>query len=481
VTTADGIPTGTVDGYVTDGKWSLTTTQNLYAKWTINLYTVAFDSNGGSAVESQTVAYNTTATEPPSPQKYKHRFVGWHSDSELTTKFDFATPILADITLYAKWTPVYYDSKTITVTETSSSLFSGSEGQIKASANMDNAFSTSVEVRVTDTDEAKASFGFIAGDEVYPFDISLYIKGTNQKTKPAPGYAVTISLPIPESLLDVKEQLVVLHKSEDGTVTTLASRLEQINGVWYIVFEATEFSPYALVVRYAGSYDEAAGVPYYLDESGNKVFIGFAANGKYIAPKDVTVSVMKNGKSFTDIAGHWAAGYIGFVTKRELFLGTGGGTFSPENKMTRAMFATVIGRLYERSYGEIGAPDTQAFTDCDYSAYYARYVEWAVANGIIAGYGNGLFGPDDSITREQMAAILYRFASFLGVLPASMDTVFNYPDAPSISDYAKPAALYCQTTGIIGGLSGGVFAPRETATRAEVATIIQRFVELVLG
>ncbi len=108
-------------------------------------------------------------------------------------------------------------------------------------------------------------------------------------------------------------------------------------------------------------------------------------------------------------------------------------------------------------------------------------MEWAVANGIIAGYGNGLFGPDDSITREQMAAILYRFASFLGVLPASMDTVFNYPDAPSISDYAKPAALYCQTTGIIGGLSGGVFAPRETATRAEVATIIQRFVELVLG
>ena len=69
-----------------------------------------------------------------------------------------------------------------------------------------------------------------------------------------------------------------------------------------------------------------------------------------------------------------------------------------------------------------------------------------------------------------MAAILYRFADFLGVLPNGMDTVLNYPDADSISDYAKTAALYCQTTGIITGCEGGVFAPQVTATRAEVAT-----------
>ncbi len=332
-----------------------------------------------------------------------------------------------------------------------------------------------------DTNEDEASFGFTVFDEVYPFDISLYVKGTNEKTKPAPDYAVTISLPIPENLLDKKELISVVHKSESGVVSEIPSRLEQRNGVWYIVFEATEFSPYALVVRYAGSYDETAGVPYYLDSDGSKVFIGFAANGKYIAPKGVSVYVMPNGKSFSDIAGHWAESYIGFVTECEIFLGTGSGTFSPNKEMTRAMFATVIGRFYERSYGEISAPDIRAFTDCNYDDYYVKYVDWAAENGIIAGYGNSLFGPDDSITREQMAAILYRFASFLGVLPYNMDTVLYYSDANSISEYAKAAALYCQTTEIIRGRDGGIFAPQKTVTRAEVAAVIQRLVENVLG
>jgi len=313
--------------------------------------------------------------------------------------------------------PTFVPASRIEVIENSSKVFENAPGPITASANMENAFSTSVEVRVTDTQEDKASFGFAAGDDVRPFDISLCIKGTNEKTQPAPGYAVTISLPIPHDLLDKKELISVVHKSENGVVTTIPSRLVQKDGVWYLVFEATEFSPYALVVKNAESYDETAGVPYYLDGNGNKVFIGFAAKGRYIAPKGVNVYVAQNGKSFTDISGHWAQGYIGFVTEREIFLGTGGNAFSPDTDMTRAMFAMVVGRLYERSYGEISVPDTRAFTDCDYDAYYGKYVDWAVKNNIIGGYGNGLFGPDDSITREQMAAILYRFASFLGVLP----------------------------------------------------------------
>ena len=146
---------------------------------------------------------------------------------------------------------------------------------------------------------------------MYPFDISLYIKGTNEKTEPAAGYAVTIYLPIPEKLLNKKELLSVMHKSDSGVVTEITSRLLQKDGVWYLVFEASEFSPYALVVRNAGSYDESAGVPYFPDTNGNKVFVGFAANGKYIAPEGVTISVMHNDKSFPDNTAHWATGYNG--------------------------------------------------------------------------------------------------------------------------------------------------------------------------
>jgi hypothetical protein len=88
----------------------------------------------------------------------------------------------------------------------------------------------------------RANFGFAAGDEIYPFDISLYIMGTNEKTEPAAGY--TGPLPaVPQKMLDKRELLSVVHKSADGVVTTLSSRLTQINGVWYLVFDATSFRP----------------------------------------------------------------------------------------------------------------------------------------------------------------------------------------------------------------------------------------------
>jgi len=371
-------------------------------------------------------------------------------------------------------------ARTITVTETSSGLFSGAQGAVRAEANMTNAFSTSVEVKVTDTDESASCFGLGAGNTVYPFDISLYIKGTDTKTEPKDGYAVTISLPVPEELLDIKEQLSVAHMFDDGTVTVLPSQLKQSDGVWYLVFEATEFSPYALVVNSTGAYDGLAGLPYYVASGGNEVFIGFAANGKYIAPSGVTVLFKENTKSFTDTGSHWAKNYIEFVTEREIFLGMGSDAFSPDSGMTRAMFATAIGRLYERSYGEIETLSTHAFADCDYGAYYGKYVDWAAEKGIIGGYGNGKFGPGDQVTREQMAAILYRFADFLGVLPGDMDTGLTYSDADIISSWAESAALYCQSVGIISGRAGGTFEPQETATRAEVAAIIERFIESVV-
>lgn len=225
----------------------------------------------------------------------------------------------------------------------------------------------------------------------------------------------------------------------------------------------------------------AKGLPYYINKKGNEVFIGFAAeidsDMKYLAPDGAEVLFKENPKNFTDIAGRWSEPYINFVTERELFVGTGENLFSPENGMTRAMFATVIGRLYERSYGQIEALNTHTFTDCNYNDYYGNYVDWAAKEGIIDGYGNGEFGPEDQITREQMAAIIYRFAKFLDILPSSMDSNLNYPDANNIPAWANNAALYCQSTNIIAGRDGGNFVPQSTATRAEVSVILENFIK----
>lgn len=229
---------------------------------------------------------------------------------------------------------------------------------------------------------------------------------------------------------------------------------------------------------------KAAGLPYYLDEGGGKVFIGFAEDKsgkmKYIAPEGKAVLFTPNPKSFTDISGHWGKSYIDFVTEREIFVGAGNTVFLPDSGMSRAMFATIIGRLYEHSYGKIEASGSNTFDDCKNGMYYGKYVDWAVKEGIMHGYGNGRFGPDDQITREQMAVILYRFADYLGVLPGDMDATLKYLDAASISNWAERATLYCQSTGIISGHGNGMFAPRETATRAETATMIERFIESVM-
>jgi hypothetical protein len=114
---------------------------------------------------------------------------------------------------------------------------------------------------------------------------------------------------------------------------------------------------------------------------------------KYIAPKGVTVLFAQNPKSFTDIASHWAQSGIDFVTQREVFQGTGGAMFSPNSGITRGMFAAVIGRLYERSYGMLTPSESTAFSDVAAETYYSGYVSWAAENGIIEGAGCGKILP----------------------------------------------------------------------------------------
>lgn len=235
------------------------------------------------------------------------------------------------------------------------------------------------------------------------------------------------------------------------------------------------------VIPKLSSIITAVSVPYFINSKDNTIYIGFSAyiNGtiKYIAPSGVQVYFKENAKSFNDTTSHWAKDNINFAVEREIFYGTDDGMFSPDAGMTRAMFATVIGRIYERSFGEINASGTRTFTDVNYSAYYGNYVDWAAENKIISGVGGGQFEPDRQISREEMATILYRFAKFLNIateIPAA--TQLTYPDAASISSWAVDAAKYCQITGIIAGRDAGNFEPGGTATRAEVATILRRFI-----
>lgn len=182
-----------------------------------------------------------------------------------------------------------------------------------------------------------------------------------------------------------------------------------------------------------------------------------------------------SGTKFNDVsANDWFASAVDYVTGKGMMNGTADNTFSPKAHTTRGMVVTVLYRLENQ-------PSTSAasFTDVASGAYYANAVAWANANGIVSGYGSGKFGPNDKVTREQLAAILYRYAQYKKYDVSGAKSLDGYTDAQSVSSYAVPALQWANAAGIVTGKSGSKLDPKGNATRAEVAAMLMRFCENV--
>ena len=175
------------------------------------------------------------------------------------------------------------------------------------------------------------------------------------------------------------------------------------------------------------------------------------------------------GGTFTDVpATHWAAGAVEFVTSQGLLQGTGASTFAPGQPMTRAMLVTALWR-------EAGSPVVNYamdFDDVDEDQWYTEAVRWAVSKGIVAGTGKG-FSPDAALTRESLAAILFRYAGG----QVSADDLSGYADGAVVSAWAREAMNWAVAQGLITGKSGGRLDPGGTASRAEVSAILMRYVQ----
>jgi hypothetical protein len=177
---------------------------------------------------------------------------------------------------------------------------------------------------------------------------------------------------------------------------------------------------------------------------------------------------------FTDVdESAWYYDDVGFAYTHGLFTGTSATTFSPQMPMTRGMLVTVLGRLAGADTGKYTA---SSFSDVAEDQYYTAFVEWAAQSGIVLGIGGNLFAPDSDVTREQMAVILYRYARFMDInLPKKNDRI-PFADDAEIADYAREALYAMQEAGIIGGKPGNIADPRGSATRAEVAAILRRYI-----
>ena len=300
-------------------------------------------------------------------------------------------------------------------------------------------------------------------------------------------------LSIPTSALG-DDDLVI--QTTFGTLTVPRAVLKKLGGVLRIVIRQGSFivalvdekgseipyhdpsNPLRISLPYTLGNGQKAEAVVAVKKDGNVMPYGIYRNGEiaFDIPETGTYDVEYRQKSFPDVVGHWAISYIDFVASRSLYAGNENGAFVPQNPMTRAMFVQVVANLEQ---ADLSAYQLSRFTDVSESAWYAPAIEWAADMGIVSGYGDGLFGPNDEITREQLTVMLHNYIKKKDVALPAKTNLETFADEATISSWALEGLKAVQSYGIITGKPGNVYDPKTSATRAEVATIFARFVEVV--
>ena len=266
----------------------------------------------------------------------------------------------------------------------------------------------------------------------------------------------------------------MLFRSDNGSISVSPSRAERGDTVTITIDPDEGYELDSLTVR---------------DSSGDRISVERQSDTRYtfeMPSGRVTVDatfteVVETPEtpdqigSFTDVdTDDWFADAVQYMLDNGMMNGVTDTTFGPGTTTTRGMIVTILYRLE-------GEPDTTAssFTDAASGMYYADAVAWAQANSIVTGITETIFAPDQAITREQMAAILYRYAQYKGYDVTASNDLSSYTDASRISAYATTAMQWANAEGLITGNTSTTINPTGNATRAEVATILMRFCETV--
>ena len=245
------------------------------------------------------------------------------------------------------------------------------------------------------------------------------------------------------------------------------SDIPSVQGTYNTYIDLTKYVPTWRGHTFIGWYSERSLM--------NKV------SGVYLT-KDMTVYALwrvdenpgTGANPFTDVSEKdWFYGDVMFVYENGLMLGTSKTLFSPHGTATRGMMATILWRME----GSPAPKGKNSFTDVETGKWYADAITWTAENGIFAGYGKDKFGPDDPITREQLAAIFYRYADYKGYNLTVKGNLDKFKDADKVTDYAKTAMQWAVGSGLMKGKSGNLLDPQGTATRAEIAAMLHRFIE----
>ena len=418
----------------------------LYAKWVENetptptpeQFTVTFDSNGGSEVPSQAIESGKMATMPENPTKNDCEFLGWFADKDFNEIYRFSIPVTKDITLYAKWaekkteepskpgeiiTPVQPSRpRPITPTPTNYTVtFDTNGGSEIASQTVESG-----KMATMPEDPTRNGYTFLGWfmdrdfNEVYRF-----------------------STPVTENITIYAKWKEKSHSSSSsggGGGSSSSKKSTGRTGTW-VTEEPKNIQP---VVQYQVTNPDC--------------------------PRDETCPLSK----FVDV-NKWAWYHDGshYCVEHDLIIGTSNITFSPDMPITRGMVVAILWRMEDKPI----VNDVLSFQDVKETAYYAEAVRWAAHNGIVSGYSSTKFGPNDAITREQMASILYRYTRYKNKEVSGRADIAKYEDKNDISNYAITAMQWACDAGIIQGISTTLLSPKGTTTRAQAAQMFYMYLK----
>lgn len=465
------------------------------------------DAKDDFPIREQFLMPNSQVDEPDLTELLKtYNFDGWYIDEDYSTKWDFNNKVTESMVLYGKCT------KKSTSGGSSSGSSGGSSGGSSSRPSKpttpttpenpttpttpENVTATPNATVSTDGSAASAEVTAAMGNDLVKkavenkseeIIISPNIDSDVSKTEvTVPASALTDIASKTDAALTVKtpvaqvtipnEALGTLAK-DGGSVTVTAEKTD--NGYQLSVTANGQTvdsvsGGVTMTVPHEGCVPGTVAV--LVKEDGTREIIRKSLAGEDIVtvPLDgsARIELVDNSKSFQDVTdSSWEKDAVDFVSSRELFNGTSEDTFAPGTSMTRGMVAQVLHNLEGNPAQSISG----VFTDVDGNVWYAEAVSWAADKGIVSGYGDGQFGAGDSVSRQDLAVILFRYSGS----PDSTTQTLNFTDAGEISDYAKQALSWAVEEGILNGKGNGVLDPKGQATRAQVAQMLLNYMSAV--
>ena len=312
-----------------------------------------------------------------------------------------------------------------------------------------NADGTETSTSKTETTSSNGSKSTTTVDETGKMETEVTVSGTAVKNATKADEAVT--LPMPE----------VSATADNETAPTVEVTLPANAGETKVEIPVANPTAGTVVVIVHDDGTEEIVKTSVVSEDGVIVAL----------TEDATIKVMDNSQDFIDVENNdWFNDASQFVSSREIMSGTSDGTFSPDLQASRGMIAVILHSLendpentYTGNFNDVG--DT----------WYTDSIKWAAENGIMSGTGSGNFGPDDSVTREQLAVTLFAYANKKGIDTSANSALDDFNDADNTSVWAKEAVEWAVAAGLLSGKDGGRLDPTGTASRAEIAQILMAF------